>query len=578
MNNEKIVELESEEQTARGKNHLLEIESKWLEFIGQAENNTVFEILIRYNRFRLRNLNLLRKRKALLLGYVNDHTFPNFHTQEFLKVADVISLTTEDKNISEIDRISYIPAKDDFFSIRKKFPKGFMPNLFWDLQAAHGHIHPLGLSKIPFPSVASVCHVQHGPAVKTISEIFDFILPVGKIFSASLSYGKAKVLNFPFGINWASFHNNILNPANWREREIDVSVTFSASSNPVYGNLRNQVLQKIEEFKEKHAHFKIKVECNLDIYAYRDLLSKSKISLNVVAANGPFNYRSCEVVNSGALLFQSNVEKHGLPFQNEGILEENKHFVRFNCENLEPLLLEYLKDDKKCESIVRGAYSQLKDNYSYEKLFSFLLEELEEKKIIRDSVQPMVEWDLFLLGSFLWQQHQQKDLQLLGGAFIGRSLSDEKNDLRFFSNCLAILPELVASLGFDFLRNLIESRSPKLALTLDPQDLRQVGVQLFSVKMNHIALLYNFLSLSTEFNWSPPEVLLPIVEEAFKDKEWKEFSSDWLLRAGNQPSTIESTPYTELRYKYLFLPLMKTESKSGEWNAYRDYLIKLLSL
>ena len=575
---DKIVELESEEQNARGRNHFLEIDSKWLELVEQAEESTVFEILIRYNRFRLRNLNVLRKRKALLLGYINDHTFPNFHTREFLKVADVISLTTEDKEINEIDRISYIPAKDDFASIRKRFPKGYMPDLFWDLQAAHGHIHPIGLSKIPFPSVASVCHVQHGPAVKTISEMFDFVLPVGKVFSKSLSYGKAEVLNFPFGINWASFHNNFNNPRKWREREVDVSVTFSASSNPVYGNLRNQVLQKIEEFQEKHPNLNIKVECNLDNEDYRDLLSKSKISLNVVAANGPYNYRSCEVVNSGALLFQSNVQEHGLRFQNEGILEENKHFVRFNCENLEPLLLEYLKDDEKCESMASDASSHLKDNYSYEKLVSFLLEDLEQKKINRSSSFPMDEWDHFLLGSFFWQQHQQKDLQLLGGAFIGNSLSAEKNDLRFFSNCLAIFPELIASLGFDFLRNLISDRSPELAVTLDPKNLKQIGVQLLSVKMDHVAFLYNFLSLSIEFNWSPPEILLPIAEQAFKDKEWKEFSSDWLLRAGNQPPNIEAKLFTELRYRFLFLPLMRIESKSGEWIAYRDYLIKLISL
>ena len=103
----KIVELESEEQNARGRNHLLEIDSKWLELVEQAEESTVFEIQIRYNRFRLRNLKLLRKRKALLLGYINDHTFPNFHTREFLKVADVISLTTEDKEINEKDRVIY---------------------------------------------------------------------------------------------------------------------------------------------------------------------------------------------------------------------------------------------------------------------------------------------------------------------------------------------------------------------------------------------------------------------------------------------------------------------------------------
>ena len=71
----------------------------------------------------------------------------------------------------------------------KGFPEVSLP-FFWDMQAAHGHVHPRGLSCAPFPSVASICHVQQGPAVKTICEMFDFVLPVGKVFSGAVSMGK----------------------------------------------------------------------------------------------------------------------------------------------------------------------------------------------------------------------------------------------------------------------------------------------------------------------------------------------------------------------------------------------------
>ena len=92
-----------------------------------------------------------------------------------------------------------------------------------------------GLSQMPFPTVACICHHQHGPAVKTICELFDFVIPVGSFFSQVVITKKLN-LNFPFGFNWASFDRLFRNPLEWKLRKIDV--TFSESNSPYYKDLQ----------------------------------------------------------------------------------------------------------------------------------------------------------------------------------------------------------------------------------------------------------------------------------------------------------------------------------------------------
>ena len=138
--------------------------------------------------------------------------------------------------------------------------------------------------------------------------------------------------------------------------------------------------------------------------------------------------------------------------------------------------------------------------------------------------------DKFLLGKYLWQQSQQKDIQFLGSALLGNTLNEEKDTIRFFSNILAILPELIYSLGFDSLKSLIAKRSNDLADSLDSNNIKQIAVQLLSVKMDHVAMWYNFLSLSVDFQWSPKEVLQQIADQAMKNNTWEGYSQEWLLR------------------------------------------------
>lgn len=576
-NENSIEALEKEEKLARSKNHYQEIEQKWEQLIELADDSQLFTSLKRYNLFRLRNLLVLKKKRpALLLGYINDSHFPNFHTYELLKVADVVSLTTTEKEPKSEDRVYYFPSSDNFITIRKKLPKGFKPQLFWDMQAAHGHLHPLGLSSMPFPTVAGICHHQHGPAVKTICEMFDFVLPVSQTFSPSCSYQNAKVLNQPFGINWASFHKSFPSEKAWNSRKFDISLTFSNTSSQAYHGLRNEVVQEMENFKSKWAKkYNIEIVQNLSKTDYKKLLENSKISINVVAINGPYNYRTCEVINSGALLFQANVIEDGLKFSFESELDIDQDFVSFTPQNLEQKLIHFLGNPKQAFKIAENAKQGIKNKFSYDKLFKNLLASVEKFDLEKLKNDSQVNNDKFLLGKFLWQQHQNQDVQFLGSAFLGNYLSEEKDTILFFSNTLAILPEIMNSLGFNFLKSLVAKHSSSLAESLDKNNLKQIAVQLLSVKMDNIAMWYNFTALSMDFDWSPKEVLQQIVDQAFRKKEWEGFSSVWLLRVCSRSLDKKQEEFIEIRYRSLFLPLMKCTNYKDEWIAYRDFIISL---
>ena len=573
--------LKKEESRARSKSHFQEIEARWMEALQKVPHEFEQEYLVHYNRFRLRNLPVLKKKRpALLIGYINDHHFPNFHTRDLLKIADIISLSTSEDADPSIDRLVYFPAKDNFQTIRKRFPTGFKPDLYWDMQAAHGHIHPIGLSSNPFPSVASICHIQHGAAVKTMTEMFDYVIPVGRGFSPSLSYGKAKVINLPFGANWASFHSSFQDKVSLdTQRDIDVSVTFSTSPNPVYHGLRNEIIKIVEQLKLKWKdRYKVVIKASLTKPEYQKLLTRSKISINVVGMNGPFNYRSCEIINSGALLLQTNIKTGPTQPPIKEYLEEDIHFSGFMTDNLEEKILLFLENSALRNEIVKRATSFLQSELSYEKIFLHLLSEIKHFKKNEDRKVLQLNQDRFYLGTFLWQQQQDQNIQQLGAAFAGQSLMEENDFPKLVSNLLAILPELLSSMGIDYLRNCLSRHSTALANSLDPKNMKQIAVQLFSVQMDHISFCYNFLALSVEFNWSPNEVLAPIAKQAFTEKDWPQFNSDWILRPVQCPSHFEQNNFKQINYEKFLLPLARADSKAKEWIIYRDYLFSLMGI
>jgi hypothetical protein len=431
---------------------------------------------------------------------------------------------------------------------------------------------------MPFPTVAGICHHQQGPAAKTICEMFDFVMPVGKVFSPGCNYQKAKMLSLPFGFNWASFHRFFNAATKWDSREVDVSVTFGKTSNPVYQGIRDQVIELMEKFKSKWTgKFVVKIASNLSKSDYRNLLANSKISINVVAINGPYNYRSCEIVNSGALLFQTNVISEELGFCLDDVLEDETDFIFFDSSNLEEKLLYFLDHTEKSKQISESAQNRLKSEFSYDKMLISLFSKVKSQTIGSSINENNLSKDKFLLGKYLWQQSQQKDIQFLGSAFLGNILKEEKDTIRFFSNILAILPELIHSLGFDTLKSLIAARSNDLADSLDPNNLKQIAVQLLSVKMDHVAMWYNFLSLSVDFQWSPKEVLQQIADQAMKNNTWEGYSQEWLLRFPSKLPENHKEDFNTVRYQHFILPLMRAKNYQEEWGAYRNAMVSLVN-
>jgi hypothetical protein len=220
----------------------------------------------------------------------------------------------------------------------------------------------------------------------------------------------------------------------------------------------------------------------------------------------------------------------------------------------------------------------MKSEYSYDGMLKELLNFLKIEDQLAKKRQINLPKDQFLLGKLLWQQHQKQDIQLLGAAFLGNILNDEEDNLRFFSNTLAILPELLNSLGFETIKQLVAKRSNDLAESLDPKNLKQIAVKLLSVKMDHVAMWYNFIALSIDFQWSTKEVLQEITDQALKNNLWEGYSQHWLLRPPLRLPHENQEGFHSLRYENFFLPLMKTKNYPEEWIAYRNFLIALVNI
>ena len=570
-----------EELTVRGKSHFKELEGKWLE-LWTNEKDLTRDILVEYNKFRLRNLYRTKiKRPAVLLGFINDSHFPNFQTFGLLKVADVISLCckgkSKEKDVKKndsIDRIEFDLIQDDIHSIQKKLPKGFTPTLYWDAQAVHGHVHPRGLRTAPFPTFAAVCHVHYGAAAKTICELFDYVIPVGECFNQSLSYGSAKVINLPFGMNWASFDTGRNN--NTTGRDVDISITFGPSKDPVYGGLRSKVIDALEHFQNQHQNITISIQSNLEKSQYFEVLRRSKIAINVVGINGPYNYRTCEIINSGAMLFQVNHTEAGIDLNTEESFLDGEDFISFTFDNLEDQLIHYLNDDQKRNDIVNSAIQKLEDSYTYEKGF---LSIIDHSKRFNHSERnnPQNQSHAFYNGIFMWQQISEAETRMLGGAIIGTQLT-QFNGLHFFGNLLAVLPELSNALGNDFVRNLVSQKNQALANQLDFNNPKQVAVQIYTQGVDNAAMCYNFISLSLQFGWVDIKQLSDIAGQAFKGFLFPAYDRSWLLRPCISIAGVDSNKIQTIRYHNFDLGLLKANNFETEWVAYRDYLLTLCEI
>lgn len=366
------------------------------DFIGMLEQFPKdSDLLFHYNEFRIASVNVLpRTRPQILIGGPFSVNFPNLHSLPLFEVADVICLTPVNDPFPYISTIQCHPSTL-FFDILKKIPQGFIPDFFWDSQIEHTHYIPAGIHTAPFPIVGGVCHTYLHKSIEHVCELFDFVVANSKEHSKILKKKYPnKILDLPFGINCASF-SHLLNPR-W-EKTIDVCVTFGETDSVVYFNKRNQVIESIKKFKEKYGNrYSILIFDRMPREEYFEVLRKSLITINVVAVNGPYNYRTIEAMNAGSMVFQYEWDDPFFENKFSELFIDGQHGVSFNFDNFESRLLYYLENREETKKIANQGYLFLNENYSFKKIYQDLIKIIKNNKtkILRNLESPYHQGDL----------------------------------------------------------------------------------------------------------------------------------------------------------------------------------------
>jgi glycosyltransferase involved in cell wall biosynthesis len=399
---------ERAEQAAFSDTSLQQVEQQYSQALSSAPRVT--PLLVAYNRFRLRHGPRLRARRPkVLVGYVNDTNFPNFHTIPLLRVADVVSLTTHAPRDSTIDRVSYDRRSERLPDILRRLPEGFEPDLFWDNQVEHRHVIPLGLEDAPFPTAAGLCHMFLAPALQHLCRVFDIVAPLSRGFIPRVrAMTDAAVIDVPFGANWASF-DSLVQPA-W-DKSVDVALTIGPTPpGVIYGDGRARLFEAIQDFRRRHGgRYAISIESNLDRPRYLKLLQDARIVVNAISVNGPYNYRTCEAINAGALLLQHDGSGLAVETDIRDYFRDGEHLVTFTFETLEEKLIHFLAHPDEAEAIARKGHAFLTAEYRYETIYRRVFR--EAKLAGRRRHRPASERADFDVAMAYWCQSNQHFMQ-----------------------------------------------------------------------------------------------------------------------------------------------------------------------
>lgn len=333
-------------------------------------------LLYQYNEFRIANLIKLPKRPQILISGPFGMNYPTTHQYPLFEVADVICLNCSPEKLNNCSTIHCSPYTL-FLEIMKRFPPGFSPDFYWDNQVEQRHFIPHGIEIAPFPIVASVCHTFLYKTIEHICTLFDLVLPISKSHTNVLKKKfPDKILEFPFGLNWASFEY-LIRPS-WN-KSVDVCLTFGDSESPVFPH-RSKVIELTKKFKEKYGNkFSVEIASGLPLDKYTELLRKSRIAINVSGIHGPYNYRTIESMCAGSMVFQLDWKQDSIDNSFSELFTDGVHGIGFTYDNFESKLLYYLENKEQTEKIARDAYAFLKQNYSYRKLYQELIQNVKER-------------------------------------------------------------------------------------------------------------------------------------------------------------------------------------------------------
>lgn len=374
---EEIKQLYTLAQYAHSSSDVQLINSKFETFVKKYPNNS--GLLFKFNEFRISNISKLPKtRPHVLVGGPFSVIYPNMHTFSLFECADIICLAPN-KSPYPFHSSIHCGLSDLFVDTLKKLPPGFEPDFYWDNQVEQFHYIPPGIQIAPFPIVASVCHTYLHKSIEHVCELFDLIVANPKSYVGLLEKKfPGKIINLPFGLNWASFHK-LLHPC-W-EKSIDVSVTISGTDSPIFPT-RNKVIDLVKKFKEKHGHrFSIELFDPMPYHDYIKTLQRSLITINAVGVHGPYNYRTVEAMCSGSMVFQLDCDGPYVKNRFSDLFIDGEHGFGFTFDNFEEKLLYYLENREEAVRIAKNGFAFLSENYSYKKLFLELVEIIKAKNI-----------------------------------------------------------------------------------------------------------------------------------------------------------------------------------------------------
>ena len=393
-------------------------------------------VLTLYNQFRLRNIEKLSFiRPRVLIGGMNSSFFPNFHSIGLIKVADVVSMSTL-PNENRIDRVYWNVFSDRFEDVLNKLPQGFVPDIFFDNQIDGKHYIPIGIENAPFPTVVGLCHMHRYNIIKRACKLFDVVIPLSKTFIPLIrDLDDAQVMDIPFGLNWGSFHEMI---STGEKKDIDVSITFQRGD-----EYRNKVWDMVESFvknnRYKYSFYlaKNRIEKN----EYINILKRSKIAINVVGNHGPYNYRTCEIMNSGALLFQYTNIKHYIGTDLNEYFSDWIHYVSFDETNFNSNLNRLLDDDTLCKRISMAGEKFIRDQYSYELLYSELFNKI---KMLTIGGNRRLSPSRAKLNTGLIYWHYDDNNISAGSALAFQAIIENGHDKKY-ENILGLMPAFISS-------------------------------------------------------------------------------------------------------------------------------------
>jgi hypothetical protein len=339
------------------------------------------DFLAQRNVFRIANAPAMRiRRPKILLGryYVGQ---PNFQSLPLMQNADVVFLSLYGYTTDRRDAVSVDVHQHDLGTVLSLLPQGFAPDFYFDYQVCASETFLRGLEDAPFPTVASVCHMLRALKIERIAEMFDFLLPVSRRFGELLDgvVPREKIVDLPFGLSWGSFDFIFSTLGEDVPRDIDVLLSFGPDRLMGYGPHRARTIALFEQAMARlGGRYKFVRAVGLSKVDYMTMLKRSRIVLNAVSLNGPYNYRTCEVLNAGALLMQYDARYATGSQYFEEYFVPGEEFVPFDETDFFVKLEALLADPARSRAIAKRGNARLCTQYSYQALHRRLLDHVRK--------------------------------------------------------------------------------------------------------------------------------------------------------------------------------------------------------